>query len=285
MCGPQRPRQPVPVPKIPAPTQGLRPGRIDGASRLSRRQRSHGILLRAPSEERPEPPPMDHPGRTTYRNHDLDQAHLPPAPQTNRSRALDTHRIRTDYEHTCHPGSVTRKCHLNVQQTQALRILVGARSQMTRSTTAAINTLTALVRTNDSGVDARCPLSKKQIRQISTWRTRRTDSLSQRIARTEAKRLATDITSLREESKDNLEDLDALTNAMSPALRATVGIGPVSAAQFLISWSHPGRIHSEAVFASLAGASPIPAPRVVTSVTVSTAVVTVSSIKPYTMWS
>jgi transposase len=38
-----------------------------------------------------------------------------------------------------------------------------------------------------------------------------------------------------------------------------VGVGPVSAAQFLISWSHPGRIHSDAAFASLAGTSPIPA--------------------------
>ncbi|MGO1927061.1 MAG: transposase, partial [Brachybacterium tyrofermentans] len=37
------------------------------------------------------------------------------------------------------------------------------------------------------------------------------------------------------------------------------GIGPVTAAVALTSWSHLGRIRSEAAFASLAGASPIPA--------------------------
>jgi transposase len=37
------------------------------------------------------------------------------------------------------------------------------------------------------------------------------------------------------------------------------GVGPISAAQLLVSWSHAGRFRSEAAFAALAGASPIPA--------------------------
>ena len=37
------------------------------------------------------------------------------------------------------------------------------------------------------------------------------------------------------------------------------GIGPVTAAQAIVSWSHPGRCRSEAAFAKLAGAPPIPA--------------------------
>jgi transposase len=53
--------------------------------------------------------------------------------------------------------------------------------------------------------------------------------------------------------------LDELTATHAAALRAEYGIGPVSAAQILISWSHPGRIHSEAAFAALAGASPLEA--------------------------
>ncbi|MCI1676065.1 MAG: IS110 family transposase [Ancrocorticia sp.] len=142
---------------------------------------------------------------------------------------------------------------------QALRILLAARTHMTRQATAMINALTALVRTNDLGVDARHPLSKKQIRQISAWRTRETDTYLQTVARSEAKRLATAITRGWQDANENLDALDTLTQAMSPALRAMVGVGPVSAAQFLIVWSHPGRIHSEAAFACLAGASPIPA--------------------------
>lgn len=142
---------------------------------------------------------------------------------------------------------------------QALRILLASRTQITRATTAAINALTALVRTNDLGVDARHPLSKKQIRTISAWRTRDSDTLSRGIARAEAKRLAQTISSHWETSKENLVALDELTGALSPELCNTIGVGPVSAAQFLTAWSHPGRIQSAPSFVALAGASPIPA--------------------------
>jgi transposase len=36
-------------------------------------------------------------------------------------------------------------------------------------------------------------------------------------------------------------------------------VGPISAAQVLVSWSHAGRLRSEAAFAALAGVNPIPA--------------------------
>ena len=44
-----------------------------------------------------------------------------------------------------------------------------------------------------------------------------------------------------------------------PALLAEAGVGPVVAAQLLISWSHHGRVRNEAAFASLAGVSPLEA--------------------------
>ena len=44
-----------------------------------------------------------------------------------------------------------------------------------------------------------------------------------------------------------------------PALLAEPGIGPVSAAQLLVTWSHPGRFRSEAAFAALTATAPIPA--------------------------
>ena len=46
---------------------------------------------------------------------------------------------------------------------------------------------------------------------------------------------------------------------MAPALLAQPGVGPITAAQVLISWSHPGRLRSEAAFAMLAVVAPIPA--------------------------
>ena len=44
-----------------------------------------------------------------------------------------------------------------------------------------------------------------------------------------------------------------------PALLAEPGVGPVVAAQLLISWSHRGRVRSKAAFASLAGVAPLEA--------------------------
>ena len=46
---------------------------------------------------------------------------------------------------------------------------------------------------------------------------------------------------------------------MAPVLLAQPGVGPITAAQLLISWSHPGRLRSEAAFAMLAGAAPVEA--------------------------
>jgi transposase len=46
---------------------------------------------------------------------------------------------------------------------------------------------------------------------------------------------------------------------VAPALLAQPGVGPITAAQVLISWSHPGRLRSEAAFAMLGGVAPIPA--------------------------
>jgi transposase len=47
--------------------------------------------------------------------------------------------------------------------------------------------------------------------------------------------------------------------AVAPWLLELPGVGPISAAQILASWSHAGRLRSEAAFAALAGANPIPA--------------------------
>jgi transposase len=55
------------------------------------------------------------------------------------------------------------------------------------------------------------------------------------------------------------QELRALVAAMAPVLLAQPGVGPVTAAQVLVSWSHPGRFRSEAAFAMLAGVAPIEA--------------------------
>jgi transposase len=51
----------------------------------------------------------------------------------------------------------------------------------------------------------------------------------------------------------------AIVTSWRPDLLDEFGVGPVVAAVVLCAWSHPGRVRSDAAFAMLAGACPIPA--------------------------
>src|SRR3972149_5392385 len=64
---------------------------------------------------------------------------------------------------------------------------------------------------------------------------------------------------LTAEERELKHEIEALTRELAPALLDEPGVGPVAAAQLLLSWSHPGRFASEAAFARLAGCGPIPA--------------------------
>jgi transposase len=59
--------------------------------------------------------------------------------------------------------------------------------------------------------------------------------------------------------KANRRELHALVEQIAPGLTARPGIGPVSAAQVVVSFSHPGRVRNDAAFAALACTSPIQA--------------------------
>jgi transposase len=49
--------------------------------------------------------------------------------------------------------------------------------------------------------------------------------------------------------------------AIAPELLDEPGVGPIVAAQLIVSWSHKDRVRSEAAFARLAGVAPLPASR------------------------
>lgn len=141
----------------------------------------------------------------------------------------------------------------------ALRVLLAARDQMAVERTANINALTALLRSMDLDVDARKPLTSTQTTDIAHWRSRQ-EELSVDVARREAVRLAKRIVELTTELADNLTRLRELLQASEagPLLDVT-GIGPATAAIMFTTWSHPGRVRSDAAFAALAGVNPIPA--------------------------
>lgn len=77
---------------------------------------------------------------------------------------------------------------------------------------------------------------------------------------TACKTLAQRIEFLERQDRELTAELDSLTSALNPALRAAYGVGPDTAAQLLITaGTNAHRLRSEAAFAMLAGAAPIPA--------------------------
>lgn len=141
----------------------------------------------------------------------------------------------------------------------ALRVLITAREDMSTQRTASVNALTALLRVFDLGLDARRSLTDRQIALVASWRSRKED-LALGVARHQAVRLAKQIRALDAELTGNHSHIDVLVKqSEASALLDETGIGPVTAAIAYTVWSHPGRVHSDAAFASIAGVSPIPA--------------------------
>ena len=61
------------------------------------------------------------------------------------------------------------------------------------------------------------------------------------------------------EERELAREIKTLTEKLAPQLLDEPGVGPLLAAQVVLSWSHKDRIRSEAAFARLAGVAPIPA--------------------------
>lgn len=71
--------------------------------------------------------------------------------------------------------------------------------------------------------------------------------------------LAARVQTLEEEAAAHERAIRELVTAWRADLLEQPGVGPITAAVILCAWSHPGRLHSEAAFAKLAGVSPIEA--------------------------
>jgi len=92
-----------------------------------------------------------------------------------------------------------------------------------------------------------------RLRLRTGWGAHTTTTAS--VLRTLARRTL----ALQNEARDHERAMTVIVRSWRPDLLEQPGIGTIVAAQVLISWSHPGRIRSEAAFAMLAGTAPIPA--------------------------
>ena len=71
--------------------------------------------------------------------------------------------------------------------------------------------------------------------------------------------LARRISAATEEANELEREILAHVRATAPQLLDEAGVGPIVAAQLIVTWSHKDRIRSEAAFARLAGVAPLPA--------------------------
>ena len=144
---------------------------------------------------------------------------------------------------------------------EALRILLVARQEITEVSTAQANRLRALLLAGDDTDRraARTTLSGKALAALAGRELAAHASREQAVRQAEIGRLALALAQARLQLRDNRSQLLAVVDAIAPGLTSRFGVGPVSAAQAIVSFSHPGRCRSEAAFAALGGTSPIPA--------------------------
>jgi histone H3/H4 len=84
-------------------------------------------------------------------------------------------------------------------------------------------------------------------------------SREQAIRHSEIRRLARAVRAGRRALTANRTQLQTIVEEMAPGLTERRGIGAVTAAQVIVSFSHPERCRSDAAFAALSGTSPLPA--------------------------
>ena len=144
---------------------------------------------------------------------------------------------------------------------EALRILLCARQELTTTSTAQTNRLKALLRDGDDTDRqlARARLTDTVLASLARRRLPAHASRQQAIRQGEIRRLALALRQAARALATNRAELAAIVCDLVPGLLSQPGIGPVSAAQAIVSFSHAGRCRSDAAFAKLAGTSPIEA--------------------------
>lgn len=145
---------------------------------------------------------------------------------------------------------------------EALRILLGARQELTMTRRRAINQLRALLLTGDDHdrhLARAKQFSNARLQTLIDREAPTSETREQAVRREEARRLALRVRDTATELATNHRRMTEIVRELAPDLLAKLGIGPVSAAQALVSWSHHGRCRNEAAFAALAGASPLEA--------------------------
>jgi hypothetical protein len=143
----------------------------------------------------------------------------------------------------------------------ALQARLTTRRSAVQATTDAQRQLHALVVAVPHALRGRLRgLTTRQLVTACGRLRRRTDGNPETAATAASLRaLARRIQLLDAEIAEHTRAITTLVRAWRPDLLTPCGVGPIVAAIVLCAWSHPGRCPSDAAFAMLGGAAPIPA--------------------------
>jgi transposase len=144
---------------------------------------------------------------------------------------------------------------------EAIRVLLTTRAQAVEFRTRAIAALHALVTSAPDRLRERLrALPVGELLATCAALRGSTSQTSEEFATMLAMRAtARRALACQSEAAELETQLTALVRRVAPWLLERVGVGPVVAGQIIASWSHRGRVRSEAAFARLAGVAPIEA--------------------------
>lgn len=144
---------------------------------------------------------------------------------------------------------------------QALAVLLAARRSAVKAATDAQRQLFSLIIAAPEPIRERFRGQKlpAMIKTAAALRTHPSWDVETTATITTLRSLARRAQALSDEATEHEKAISVIVRSWRSDLLEHLGIGPIVAATVLCAWSHPGRIHSEAAFAMLAGVAPIPA--------------------------
>jgi transposase len=144
---------------------------------------------------------------------------------------------------------------------EALRALMAAREGAVNAKRAGLTQLRGLLVTTPDPLRSQLrPLTRARLlARLAAVRPERHRDPELRGTMLALQSVARRVQLLTAEERELGREIETLARKLAPQLLEQPGVGPLAAAQLVISWSHPGRIATEAAFARLAGCAPIPA--------------------------
>jgi transposase len=158
-------------------------------------------------------------------------------------------------------ASTARALPRSGERQEALRLLLLARRSAVDVRRVAIVQLRSVIVTAPESLRdelRRLPLGDL-LRRCSRFRRSSSRTPDQLATILVLRSLAQRIQAATREATELEREILAHVRALVPELLDEPGVGPIVAAQLIVTWSHRGRVTSEAAFARLAGVAPLPA--------------------------